>query len=697
MNKLFVLAVAMWTYTSAAMADTVRYEFDVRRMVVNVTGEPVEAMAIGGTIPAPLIEARVGDTLEVTFHNRMDVETSVHWHGILLPPEQDGVPWLNTKPIPAGGSHTFRFDITHSGTYWYHSHTDLQEQRGIYGPIRLLPPEGEEVRTEAEHDVILVWSDWTNENPKKVLRNLKRDGHYYARKKGAVQSWAGMLSRGWPAIRNRLQGALDRMEPMDISDVGYDAHLANGEPVHQLVDARPGETVRVRMINAAASSYFNVEFAGGPMTIVSSDGVDIEPLRVQRLEHAIAETWDVLVRVPDSGAFELRATNVDGTGHASAFIGSGERLQAPEIKAPDLYLVDHSSHMGGDKDHGDHEAKSDSEAMDDCSPEHAAMGHCTLAASDDGLIDHLTTYEPLRAIGDTRYDDDMPVRTVHLKLNGDMEKYVWSFNGLTLSEADRILIRKGERVRFVFENTTMMNHPLHLHGHFFRVLNGQGDRSPLKHTFDLASLSTMTIEFAANEEADWIFHCHNLYHMKAGMSRVISYQDSSRIDDGFARSLSMDDMWYHYADLGLLHNQYMGRIWSVNNRYRLSGEWEGDFDGGLEAEVMGEYFVNRFTEFMIGGEHEREADGHRETHGFVGVSHVLPLLLHSKVKLRTDGKLVGELGSKHQLTDRTRLDWHVDTRGHYKLMLDYEVTKSLSFVAKQGSEFGAGIGLIAKF
>lgn len=762
MKKLFgqCLAITLLFVSGSFVGladDKIRkYEFDIEYKTVNFTGKPVKAMAIGGSIPAPLIEAKVGETLQVTFHNKMDVESSVHWHGILLPPDQDGVAYLNTRPIGAGESFTFSFKIKHTGTYWYHSHTALQEQRGLYGPIRLLPADPvvmshddthhhkhhhtkhhehhaqHDEHHRIKHDTIVLWSDWTDEKPMDVLRNLKRDGHYYDIKKDSSQNWLRVIKHGPQAIKNRLKSAWTRMGPMDISDIGYDIHLANGAPTTQLMKIKPGEKIRVRMINAAASSYFNVEFAGGPMTIVALDGIDIQPVTVQRLQHAIAETYDIVVTVPQDGNYELRATNSDGTGYTSAFIGNPQasKVYAPDIARPNLFLTDHSAHTGkhdtdhsahtskNDRDHSAHTGKHDTDHSshahhshrDDaaCSPEHAAMGHCTTksemshamsevsTAKSRDVIKHLTDYSPFKAKTKTTLDDNKPLRKIHLTLTGNMERYIWSFNGKTLSEADRIKIKKGERVQFIFENKTMMSHPLHLHGHFFRLLNGQGEYSPLKHTFDLPGMGTATIEFDANEEKDWIFHCHNLYHMKTGMSRVISYAGTSTIDDQFARNLSMDDHWFKFADVAALSNQHFGSLWMVNNRYKASLTWEGDYRGEAEVDLRGDIFIDRYSEAFAGVEAERH-HGQVTAVGYVGYALMLPMMIHSEIRLDTKGKVRLTLGGDMHLTSRLKFDWHWNTDDGAELKLDYEINKKLSIIAQHHHDYDFGVGVMVKF
>lgn len=678
----------------SARAAVVEYEFDIEYQTVNKAGRPVQAMVVGGSIPAPTIEAMVGDLLRVTFHNKMDVATSIHWHGVLVPPQQDGVPYLNTLPIAAHSSFAFEFPIRTAGTYWYHSHTGLHEQRGIYGAL-VFRPQAETVPVDREY--VVVFSDWTNERPKDVLRHLKRDGDYYALKKDSVQSWDRVIANGSRAIRNRLRSAWTRMGPMDLSDVGYDAFLANGEAVHRLGPARPGERVRLRMINAATSSYFDVEFAGGPMTIISADGIDVRPQAVQRLRMAVAETYDVIVELPDSLAFELRATSMDGTGFATAILGDGNIVRAPSVPRPNLFLMDMGMTGGGHKMEMPTEEKMrpGSGMAGQQKNEMERMG--SVPPMSGRPIDHMKDYSQLRARESTEYGADRPRREHILELTGNMERYVWSINNRTLSEADRILIRKGEVVRFVLVNKTMMNHPMHLHGHFFRILNGQGELSPLKHTVDVPPMSTVIIEFEANEERDWFFHCHNLYHIASGMARVVSYEQTSRADKNVIRKLAGDDHWFVFADLAVLSHKVGGRIWTSNTRNSFEVAFDFDWQDEFEVEPIYVRNLSRWLDVYAGGSFEEDEDGTEENVGMFGVRYVLPMLITADLRVETNGDVHFGLESELQLTKRLRFEWQWNTDDEYELGLEYELNKAASIFAAFGSEYETGAGLLFKF
>lgn len=701
--KLVMLLALLTVLPAMAEAKLVEYEFDINYKTVNFSGEDVQAMSVGGSIPAPTIEATVGDTLRVTFHNKMDVESSIHWHGVLLPNDQDGVPYLTTSPIRAGKSFTYEYPIIHHGTYWYHSHTQLQEQRGVYGTLVFHPKDGEKYKADREY--VAVLSDWTNENPMQVLRNLKKDGDYYSLKKDSVQSWLKVFQYGSEAIKNRLNSSWTRMGPMDLSDVGYDAFLLNGKKESAVEGLKGGETVRLRIVNASASSYQYVEFAGGPMTIVAADGVDTELKEVDRLKISVAETYDVLVQLPDDNmAYEFRASAEDGTGYSSLWLGEGHKMVARTIEKPNLFLIDHSMHdmdMGDMKmdstegmDHSMHDMDMDDMKMD--SVDHSNMGH-TMPAGNTA-IRMMNEYDGLRSPVKTTLPVGNPDREVLLELTGNMERYVWSFNNKTLAEEDKILIRKGENVRFKFVNRTMMHHPLHLHGHFFRVLNGQGEYSPLKHTVNVPPMQTVEIEFYANEEKDWFFHCHNLYHMKGGMARVVRYEDApsrGELNDQFYKNLKQDP-WYRSVDTMTYSNFIGNETRFSNTRNAIELGFDYDYKDEYEIDVVYERSINRFFDVFVGGDFQGD-EQKNESLAVLGIRYVLPMLIYSEIRLDSKGNARLELSSDLQLTNRTKFDWLVNTDDEYRLGLEYEITKKVSLVANFDSDYDGGVGIKVKF
>ena len=663
---LYVLPSAILFMPGISLADTVSYEFDIGYREINVTGQPVSAMVIDGKIPGPTIQANLNDRLRITFNNRMDVETSIHWHGVLLPNDQDGVPYLTTPPIAAGDSLTFEYPVTHAGTYWYHAHTGLQEQRGLYGALVFRDP------TEAyryDRELVLVLSDWTDEHPGTVLRNLKRDADYYALKKDTVQSWSGVLQNGSQAVKNRLNGALIRMGPMDLSDVGYDAFLINGERSSDNTGIKQGERVRLRIINASASSYFYVDFSGGGMLLIEADGVPVVARAVERLRLATAETYDVLVEIRADKRYELRATAEDGSGYASYYLGTGETIPVSPVAKPNLYLVGHGSH-GRRHSQTDHTHR------------HGSM-HAT------------GEYAGLKAKNRTAFDTGRKTREIDLRLTGSMERYTWSFDNKTLTEVDKIRISKGEIVRFNLINETMMHHPIHLHGHFFRVLNGEDDYAPLKHTVNVPPLDTVTIEFAANEEKDWFFHCHNLYHMKSGMARVVSYipagQDDYRNSDFYRYHVKNDNPWYHFADLSFQSQMMAGRLWAYNRRNGFELEYDYDYGNEYDVDVTYQRQLTRFFALYAGAGFERSESGD-SNRAIVGTSYVLPLLIHSELRIDSTGHFRLELDSALQLTDRLRFNWDWNTDHEYRVLFSYEINKKAAITGGYDSDFKLGVG-----
>tara|TARA_R110002111_G_scaffold31862_1_gene64830 strand:- start:363 stop:2534 length:2172 start_codon:yes stop_codon:yes gene_type:complete len=723
MNKKYFFALFFLFSFSAAQAKLIQYHLNINSKTVNFTGQDVKALGINNQIPAPTVEATVGDTLEITVTNHLDEESSIHWHGVLLPNDQDGVPYLTTQPIKAHTSFTYRFKVKHSGTYWYHSHSGLQEQQGIYGSIIFHPKGGERFISHKDH--VVVMSDWTDEHPDHVLANLKKDGDWYALKKDTVQSWYGVLSNGIEGLKNRLNSSWTRMGPMDLSDVAYDAFLVNGKRESYL-KAQPGDIVRLRLINAGASTYFNVEFAGAPMIVVATDGVNIDPLKVKRLRMAVAETYDVLIKIPDGNSYELRTSSEDGTGYASLFIGqdpqNGVRITAPEIPRPNLFLVNHSmhnmdgmkmmDHESGGMDHSMHNMKPKKEAilggMDHSMHDMSKMSHGmipmkknvkkpTLPNVSASTVEYLTDYKAIKSPTDTTLPEGAPTRQVRLELTGNMERYVWSFNNKTLAEEDKIFIKKGENVTFTLVNKTMMHHPMHLHGHFFRVLNGQGNRSPLKHTVNVAPMETIEIEFEANEEKDWFFHCHNLYHMKNGMARFVSYEKTTQATAETTEKLGHDS-WYFMGDIAALSQMTTGKIRSSNTRNAFVAEYDYNYEKEYDIDLMYERSFTRFFDIYVGTNIERaSADEKQEATAIIGLHYMLPLLIESDVRLDSKRKLRFGLGSNLQLTSRLKFSWMWNTNREHRFGLSYELTKNAMLTVAYDSDFKWGAGVRAIF
>jgi FtsP/CotA-like multicopper oxidase with cupredoxin domain len=616
------LVFFLFSISSISSAAVSEYDLVINYQSVNFTGQDVMAMTINDSIPGPTLRFKEGDTARIYVRNKMDVETSIHWHGILLPNLQDGVPYVTTPPIMPGTTFTYEFPIKHSGTYWYHSHTGLQEQRGLYGSI-VIEPEVPSEKTDIDH--VVVFSDWTDENPDEVLRTLKSGSEYYSLRKGSVQSLAGAIKAN--ALQEVLKRSWGRMSPRDISDIAYDRFLVNGQP-SAMLDARPGQTVRLRIINAAASTYFYLQFAGGHMKVVSADGVDVQPVHMDRFLIAVAETYDVIITVPKNGAYEFRASAQDGSGYTSLYIGQGDHVAAPNVPNPNLYKM-----HGGGHDKSDENMK--------------GMGHGSEGAMKD--MSHSTSkmnmsmderprapYDNLKSLSSTALNKDLTVREIRLELTGDMERYVWSLNGKTLNEADMIRIKKGENVRFVLVNKTMMHHPMHLHGHFFRVVNKHGDYSPLKHTVDVPPLGTTVMEFYANEEKDWFFHCHILYHMKSGMARIVHYEGTD-LDPQIAaiRPNLFKEDWYVWANASILTQMTEGQVVAADTRNTLRGIWEAGWDEDYEAVLTYERYFNRFFQAFAGGV---LTDGEQDHRGIVGIRYLLPFMFESAVWLDTEGE-----------------------------------------------------------
>jgi FtsP/CotA-like multicopper oxidase with cupredoxin domain len=672
MKYILKTTLTVWLICVAvAHSAVVRYDLTISEKIISPEGKRVTALAINDSIPGPTLRFRVGDTARIRVHNRLPKEdTLLHWHGLLLPNAQDGVPYLNTPPIPAGKFFDYEFPLTHAGTFWYHSHKGLQEQRGLYGAIVVEPAQVVGPPVDREHVVVL--SDWTNEHPDEVMRTLLRGDEWYAIRKGNMQSIWGAHKAG--ALGEYFSREWSRMPPMDISDVAYDAFWANGKKRMPL-ESKGGDRVKLRLINAGASTYFYVHSATGPLTIVAADGQNVEPVQVKRLLMGMGETYDVIVTLPASGRYEVRATAQDGSGHASIFLGAGAEHLAKNIPKPDLYSMDWMV-AALNMDEKDEQPLNTPEPPRPLSP-----------------------YRKLRALASTQPPATAPVREIELRLTGNMQRYMWSFNGKMLKEESTIPVKRGEVLRMKFINDTMMHHPLHLHGHFFRLLNGQGDFAPLKHTVDVPPMARAAIEFLASEQGDWIFHCHLLYHMKAGMSRVISYDDQGANHKPNLDYKSMNP-WTFNMDATVQNNFSEGRAGWRNARNNLDFTWDYGFEEEeYEMDLVWKYYHNHNWSSLYGYRFTNELDA--KDRAFSGAQYRLPLLAYSTLTLDSEGDLRTGLAKSLQLTQRLSLvnELEYDTHSDWEWRggLDYRLNKRWSITGGYHSDHAFGIGLNFKW
>ena len=742
------------------------YELTIDEEMVNFTGEEVKAMTINGSIPGPVLEFTEGEYAKIHVTNKMDVETSVHWHGLLLPNFFDGVPYLTTPPIRPGETFTYEFALKQSGTYWYHSHTGLQEQRGVYGSIQINPKE----RTmEYEKDLVLVLSDWMDENPHEQLRNLKRGNEWYLIRKGQVQSLNKVLARN--ALGAKLKMSWQRMPDMAISDNYHDLFLVNGKPEQQYPDFEPGEKVRLRFVNASAASYFWLTFGGEDPFLVSADGLNVVPVKKNKTLIAVAETYDFIVTIPQNGKLEIRATAQDGSGHASAYLGEGELMPAPVVPEPDLIEMmkkmmamdmkmgapaskfrpekndsirvmkkyamemDHMDmnmdemQMGDEvqqEEMHDHEmpTKRDTLVMDKTKdPMIMDMGKKPLP---DSLVigDAMKTagspvfnYDYLRSPEPTTIPAEQPLKEMLFNLTGNMNRYVWSINGVPLSETDKIKIEQGQKVRITLNNLTMMHHPMHLHGHFFRVINKNGEYSPLKHTVNVAPMQKTVIEFDANEYGDWFFHCHVLYHLNSGMARVFSYDTprDERLNSYPLANLTTEaNEYFTWGEVSAASHmtEFYATTTNIRNQFRLRAEY--GWNENLEATLTYERYLNDYFRVFVGGNIENEEEDNLdelEPTAIGGIRYLLPLLIDSELSI--DHKLRPQVAFNAGLLLFPRLElygeyeyqidlgWNGDleagkdyeSESVYQVGLEYVLSKGVRLMGSYDNRFGAGGGI----
>jgi len=511
----------------------------VDQLAFSVDGRIGHAVAINGTVPAPLIRLKEGQDVRLTVENRLNEDTSIHWHGFIVPFQMDGVPGISFPGIRPGQSFTYEFPVKQSGTYWYHSHSGLQEQLGHYGPIIIDPAGPDPVAYDREHVVVL--SDWTFMHPHTLFTRLKQESGFFNRNRRTLaDKMSGKPDPLSPAEAKMF--AEMRMDPTDISDVTASAYtyLINGHsPAENWTGLfRPGERVRLRIINTAAQTIFNVRIPGMKLIVVGTDGIDVRPVEVDEFQIGNAETYDLIV-VPEDRAYTIVAESIDRSGMGVATLAPRPEMRAavpplrerPTLTMTDMGMgMDHSAHGAGQGGGMamDHNMRDKSKVDFKVGPGVDMIAPMPMNRNGDpgiGLdnVGHkVLTYNDLVSLkpnADTR----VPTRRIDIHLTGNMERFMWSMDGEKLSEIpDPYRFARNERVRLRLINDTMMTHPMHLHGHFVEIVNGNPGHQPLKHTVRVLPGSFVDLDLTADAPGDWAFHCHLLYHMHAGMMRVVS-------------------------------------------------------------------------------------------------------------------------------------------------------------------------------
>ncbi len=530
-----------------------------------IGGRPSRVIAINGSIPGPVIRMQEGKEALIRVHNRLEESTSIHWHGILLPFNMDGVPGISFPGIPAGDTFTYRYPIRQNGTYWYHSHTGLQEQLGHYGQLIVEPAEPDPVAYDIEHSIVL--SDWTFEDPQRVLWKLKAmEGYYNFQRPTLANLDDQMKATGLSlseVLKKRLAWNRMRMDPTDIADItgATYSYLMNGKAAHEnpTFIAEPGQRVRLRIVNASTTTFYDVRIPGLPMTVVQADGQNIKPVETDELRIGVAETYDVIVKLPDARAYTLFAETMDRSGYARGTLAPRQGVSAdvpeprrrPMLTMADMGMIMHGGMqgMGGeDPEYMQHampqHRSSDGRRMElpttnlieriKHGPDKHGPASITMAQTAYRRLDYpgaglgedgwrVLTYSQLRAL-ERPYDRRPPTREFDLHLTGNMSKYIWGFDGKKWSESDMIRFQYGERLRINMINDTMMSHPIHLHGMWMDLYAGAEDYgdNPRKHTVIVQPSELLTVDITVDAPGQWAFHCHLLYHMEAGMFRTVA-------------------------------------------------------------------------------------------------------------------------------------------------------------------------------
>ena len=737
----------MKTTTDNTPPHSVRYDLYIRDSIVTFGKKAKRAIAVNGQIPMPTLTFTEGDTAEIWVHNELNEETSLHWHGLFLPNQYDGVPNLTQMPIKAHTTHLYKFPIVQHGTHWYHSHTELQEQIGMYGAFIMNKRKEWDIPT-----VPVILSEWADMKPEEVHRSLHAATDWFAVQKGSTQSYAEAIKQGHFATK--VNNEWKRMNAMDLTDVYYDNFLINGKNQYEQPQFKAGDKVRLRIANGGASDYFWLSYAGGKITVVATDGNDVEPVEVDRLIIAVSETYDVVVSIPENKSYEFLVTPEDRTKYASLWLGSGEKVAATKMKRPKYFagmqmmndMMDMKGNMiemegmkmqnqimdmntvmypeiTGEEKPKKENKKSPARGNGPDAMQMADSNNMQGMNIEAGSPDIVSlNYTMLKATEKTSLPEGS-LKELKFDLTGNMNRYVWTLDNKTVSESDKILIKKGENVRIVLYNNSMMRHPMHLHGHDFRLLNGQGDYAPLKNIIDIMPMERDTLEFTANAYGDWFFHCHILYHMMSGMGRVFTYENQPANPEIpnpklAQRKLFADDRMFHLMGrVGIESNGSDGEAMMANTRWKASTLWHLGYHDmhGYESETMIGRYLGRMQWWFpyIGFDYHYKMEGgpknlfgneernwlgqssnknNRKTVA-AGIAYTLPMLFVADARVDGEGKFRFQFSREDvPVTRRLRFGMMINTDKEYMLGLRYIATKYISISSHYDSDMGLGAG-----
>jgi FtsP/CotA-like multicopper oxidase with cupredoxin domain len=734
--KINFTSIFILLSTTLVAQKTVRYDLYVRDTIVNFSGKEKRAIAVNGQIPMPTLTFIEGDTAEIYVHNELDESTSLHWHGLLLPNKEDGVPYLTQMPIKPNTTHLYKFPIIQHGTHWYHSHSGLQEQIGMYGSfIMNKRPNNPTFRKDIDDlpTIPIILSEWTDYKPDNVHRMLHNATDWFAIKKGTTQSYGEAIKQGY--FSTKLKNEWKRMNAMDVSDIYYEKFLINGKNESSLSQFKGGEKVRLRISNGGASTYFWLNYAGGKITVVANDGNDVEPVEVDRLIIAVSETYDIVVTIPENDmSYEFLATAEDRTKSTSLWLGEGMKMKAqamPKLKYFEgMKMMNGMMNLDGSMDDMGMTMSLNQMDMnavmypeitgsDEKTMSMEGMNHQTHQES--GNIVTLN-YAMLKSPNITTLPP-VTIKTLKFELSGNMNRYVWSLDNKVVSETDKILIKKGENIKLILYNGSMMRHPMHLHGHDFRVLNGQGEYAPLKNVIDIMPMETDTLEFNANVEGDWYFHCHILYHMMSGMGRVFTYENQAANplipNPKLAqRKLYAEDRKFHLmAENDFATNGNDGMLMLQNTRWSIGTEWRLGYNDmhGYETETHIGRYIGKMQWFMpfIGfdwryrkfgmDEVEKNIFGQTNTKDnrsllSLGFNYILPMLVRLQSEVFTDGNFRLQLSREDiPLGKRVRGMFMLNTDKEYMGGFDYIFSRNIRGRIHYDSDMGFGVGFTLNY